>query len=55
MHWQGCNDSVPLLNEATSQIFQPTDNSENLPVFRLTACLPRAVRHGCARRRAPRK
>ena len=26
MHWLGYNDAVPWLNEAKSQIFQPTGN-----------------------------
>ena len=43
------------LNEAKTQIFQPTVNFENfrnLPVFCLPACQP-AIRPGCARCRAP--
>ena len=26
MHWSGCNDAVPWLNEAKTRIFQPTAN-----------------------------
>ena len=26
MHWSGCNNAVPWLNEAKTQIFQPTAN-----------------------------
>ena len=33
MHWLHCNDAVPWLNEATTQIFQPT---ANFKVLKLT-------------------
>ena len=26
MHWSGCNNAVPWLNKAKTQIFQPTAN-----------------------------
>ena len=29
MHWLGCNDAVPWLNETKTQIFRPTANFEN--------------------------
>ena len=56
MHWLGYNDAVSL-NEAKTQIFQPTANFEiYLYSVCLSACLPAslpAVRPGCTRCRAP--
>ena len=55
MHWLGYNDAVSSLNEAKTQVLQPTANFENFKihtVFRQPASLP-AVRPGCARCRAP--
>ena len=42
-HWLSCNDAVPWLNEAKTQIFQPTANFENQPVFRLPASQPASL------------
>ena len=52
MHWLGYNDAVPWLNEAKTQIFQPTGNFKNFEIHLYFVCLP-AVRPGCARCRAP--
>ena len=32
MHWLGYNDAVSSLNEAKTQIFQPTANFENFEI-----------------------
>ena len=41
MHWLGCNDAVPWLNEAKTRIFEPTADFEiNLYFICLPACLP---------------
>ena len=32
MHWLGYNDAVSLLNEAKTQIFQPTANFETFEI-----------------------
>ena len=58
MHWLGYNDAVSSLNEAKTQILQPTANFENFEIrlFRQPACQPAslpAVRPGCARCRVP--
>ena len=60
MHWLGYNDAVSSLNEAKTQILQPTANFENFEISLYfvsqpasqPASLP-AVRPGCARCRAP--
>ena len=52
MHWLGYNDAVSSLNEAKTQIFQPTANFENFKI-RLYFVSQPAVRPGCARCRAP--
>ena len=52
MHWLGYNDAVSSLNEAKTQIFQPTANFKNLEI-RLYFVSQPAVRPGCARCRAP--
>ena len=52
MHWLGYNDVVSWLNEAKTQIFQPTANFENFKIYLYFVCLP-AIRPGCARCRAP--
>ena len=56
MHWLGYNDAVSSLNEAKTQILQPTANFENFEIrlyfVSQPASLP-AVRPGCARCRAP--
>ena len=54
MHWLGYNDAVSSLNEAKTQIFQPTVNFENFEIrlLRQPASQP-AVRRGCAMSRAP--
>ena len=38
IHWLGYNDAVSLLNEAKTQIFQPTANFENFNIS--SASLP---------------
>ena len=57
MHWLGYKDAVSSLNEAKTQIFQPTANLENFEIrLYFVACQPAsqpAVRPGCARCRAP--
>ena len=56
MHWLGYNDVVSLLNEAKTQIFQPTANLENFKIYLYFVCQPAcqpAVRPGCTRCRAP--
>ena len=59
IHWLGYNDAVSWLNEAKTQIFQPTANFENFEIYLYFVCLPAslsalpAVRPGCARCRAP--
>ena len=44
MHWLGYNDAVSTLNEAKTQIFQPTANFENFEIrlyfISQPACLP---------------
>ena len=42
MHWLGYNDAVSSLNEAKTQIFQPTANFENFEMcfVSLPASLP---------------
>ena len=56
MHWLGYNDAVSSLNEAKTQILQPTANFENFEIrlyfVSQPASLP-AIRPGCARCRAP--
>ena len=52
MHWLGYNDAVSSLNEAKTQIFQPTANFENFEIRLYFVCQP-AVRPGCTRCRAP--
>ena len=56
MHWLGYNDVASSLNEAKTQIFQPTANFENFEIhlyfISQPACQP-AKRPGCARCRAP--
>ena len=47
MHWLGYNDTVSSLNEAKTQIFQPTANFENFKI-RLYFISQPAVRPGCA-------
>ena len=52
MHWLGYNDAVSWLNEAKTQIFQPTANFEIFEIYLYFVCLPAilpAVRPGCAR------
>ena len=60
MRWLGYNDAVPWLNQAKTQIFQPTANFEIFEINLYFICLPvtlptcmPAVRPGCARCRAP--
>ena len=60
MHWLGYNDAVSWLNEAKTQIFQPTANFENFKICLYFISLPAsqpacqpAVRPGYARCRAP--
>ena len=56
MHWLGYNDAVSSLNEAKTQIFQPTANFENFKIRLYFVSQPAsllAVRPGCARCRAP--
>ena len=52
MHWLGYNDAVPWLNEAKTQIIQPTANFENFKIYLYFVCQP-AIRPGCARCRSP--
>ena len=52
MHWLDYYDVVSWLNEAKTQIFQPTANFKNFKVYLYFVCLP-AVRPGCTRCRAP--
>ena len=52
MHWLGYNDAVSWLNEAKTQIFQPTANFENFKIHLYFVSQP-AVRPSCARCRAP--
>ena len=52
MHWLGYNDTVSWLNEAKTQIFQPTANFEIFEICLYFVSQP-AVRPGCARCRAP--
>ena len=41
MHWLGYNDAVSWLNEAKTQIFQPTGNFEIFKIYLyLSASLP---------------
>ena len=53
MQWLGCNDAVPWLNEAKTQIFQPIQLIFKISKLTciLSVCLA-AVRPGCARCRA---
>ena len=60
MHWLGYYDAVSWLNEAKTQVFQPTANFENFEIYLYFVCLPAsqpaclpAVRPGCTRCRAP--
>ena len=64
MHWLGYNDAVSRLNEAKTQIFQPTANFENFKIYLYFVCLPDCqpaslpdyqptIRPSCARCRAP--
>ena len=60
MHWLDYNDAVSSLNEAKTQIFQPTANFENFEIRLYFISLPAsqpasqpAVRPGCTRCRAP--
>ena len=60
MHRLGYNDAVSWLNEAKTQIFQPTANFEIFKIYLYFVCLPAclpacqtAIRPGCARCRAP--
>ena len=60
IHWLGYNDAVSWLNEAKTQIFQPTANFKFFEIYlyfvcqpaSLPACLP-AVRPSYAKCRAP--
>ena len=52
MHWLGCNDAVPWLNETKTRIFQPIVDFENFKINLYFTCQP-AIRPGCARCRAP--
>ena len=52
MHWLGCNDAVPWLNEAKTRIFQSTANFENFKIHLYFVSQP-AIRPGFARCRAP--
>ena len=40
MHWLGYNDAVSSLNEAKTQIFQPTANFENFEIRLYFVSLP---------------
>ena len=40
MHWLGYNDAVSWLNEAKTQIFQPTANFEIFEIYLYFVCLP---------------
>ena len=53
MHWSGCNDAVPWLNEAKSQMFRSTASFKIFEIQQHFVCLPPAVRPGCARCMAP--
>ena len=60
MHWLGYNNAIYSLNEAKTQIFQPTANFENFEIRLYLVSQPAsqpagqpAVRPGCARFRAP--
>ena len=50
MHWYSCNNGVPLVNEAKSQLFQ---SIVNLKFLKLTGFGLPAVRPGSARCMAP--
>ena len=40
MHWLGYNNAVSWLNEAKTQIFQPTANFENFKIYLYFICQP---------------
>ena len=40
MHWLGYSDAVSWLNEAKTQIFQPTANFEIFKIYLYFVCLP---------------
>ena len=40
MHLLGYNDAVSWLNEAKTQIFQPTANFENFEIYLYFVCQP---------------
>ena len=43
MHWLGYNDAVFSLNEAKTQIFQPTVNFQNLKIRLCFISLPASL------------
>ena len=50
MHWLGYSDAVSWLNEAKTQIFQPTANFEIFEIYLYFVCLPASLpAPGCAR------
>ena len=49
MHWLGHNDAVSWLNEAKTQIVQPTVNFENFKINLYSSASQPAVRSGYAR------
>ena len=40
MHWLGYHDALSRLNEAKTQVFQPTANFENLEIYLYFVCQP---------------
>ena len=57
MHWLGYNHAVSWLNEAETQIFEPTANFENFEITYISSACQLAsqpaIRPSCARCRAP--
>ena len=43
MHWLGYNDAVPWLDEAKTQIFQPTGNFKIFEIYLYFICQPASL------------